>query len=230
MMPPKTTFEDIKAHQRKVEKDKITPDNLSPCPRCRVGSEFFKIHAYCERRFLIIIEMLIKAAYCSLVRFRCPGCGKTFTDYPDFAIPHKHYTRPTFTGFSTSYVESENMTYQQAVMVDNSAPGYPESDSTDAPTLAPTTIHRWITTLGCFTQTCRTALILLLQENPLSNSWPEKRSLFPTDESANRRFPPCDVNSIAISRGDLTIWSVKGEAIAENPAMSPPKSSTKLLN
>jgi len=52
MMPPKTTFEDIKAHQRKVEKDKITPDNLSPCPRCRVGSEFFKIHAYCERRFL----------------------------------------------------------------------------------------------------------------------------------------------------------------------------------
>jgi hypothetical protein len=113
--------------------------------------------------------MLIKAAYCSLVRFRCPGCGKTFTDYPDFAIPHKHYTRPTITGFSTSYVESENMTYQQAVMVDNSAPGYPESDSTDAPTLAPTTIHRWITTLGRFTQTCRTALILLLQENPVSS-------------------------------------------------------------
>lgn len=165
-MPPTATLEDIKAHQRKVEKDKITPDNLPPCSRCRVGSEFFKIHAYRERRFLIIIEMLITAAYCSLVRFRCPGCGKTFTDYPDFAIPHKHYTRPTITGFSTSYVESDNMTYQQAVMVDNSAPGYPESDSTDAPTFAPTTIHRWITTLGSFTQTCRKALILLLQENP----------------------------------------------------------------
>jgi hypothetical protein len=35
--------------------------------------------------------------------------------------------------------------------------------------LAPTTIHRWITTLGGFTQTCRTALILLLQENPASS-------------------------------------------------------------
>jgi hypothetical protein len=113
--------------------------------------------------------MLIKAAYCSLVRFICPGCGKTFTHYPDFAIPYKHYTRPTITGFSASYVESENMTYPQAVMVDNSVPGYPESDSTDAPTLAPTTIHRWITTLGRFTQTCRTALILLLQENPASS-------------------------------------------------------------
>jgi hypothetical protein len=168
-MPPTATLEDIKAHQQKIEKGKITSDNLPPCPCCSVASEFFKIHAYRERRFLIIIEMLIKAAYCSLVRFICPGCGKTITHYPDFAIPHKHYTRPTITGFSTSYVESENMTYQQAVMVDNSVPGYPESDSTEAPTLAPSTIHRWVTTLGGFTQTCRTALILLLQENPVSS-------------------------------------------------------------
>ncbi len=168
-MPPTATLEDIKAHQQKVEKDKITPDNLPPCPCCSVESEFFKIHAYRERRFLIIIEMLIKAVYCSLVRFICPGCGKTFTHYPDFAIPHKHYTLPAITGFSASYVESDDMTYQQAVMIDNSAPGYPESDPADAPTLAPTTIHRWITTLNRFTQTCRTALILVLQENPLSS-------------------------------------------------------------
>ena len=168
-MPPTATLEAIKAHQQKVEKNKITPHNLSPCPRCRVESAFFKIHAYRERRFLIIIDMLIKAAYCSLVRFRCPGCGKTFTDYPDFAIPHKHYTRPSVMGFAATYVESDDMTYQQALMVDNSAPGYPLSDSTDAPTLAPSTIHRWITALARFTQSCRTALMLILQENPLSS-------------------------------------------------------------
>ena len=164
-MPPTATLEDIKAYQRKVEKDKITPDNLPPCPRCSVESEFFKIHAYRERRFLIIIEMLIKAAYCSLVRFKCPGCGKTFTHYPDFAIPHKHYTRPTITGFSARYLNSEDITYRQTLMVDGSVPGYPQNDAA----LAPTTIHRWITTLGSFTQTCRTALILLLQENPVSS-------------------------------------------------------------
>jgi hypothetical protein len=168
-MPPTATLDDIKAHQRRVEKDKITPDNLPPCPRCSVESDFFKIHAYRERRFLIIIEMLIKAAYCSLVRFKCPGCGKTFTDYPDFAIPHKHYTRPSITGFCARYLDADDMTYQQAVMVDNSAAGYPESDSTDAPTLAPTSLHRWIKTLAGFTQTLRTALILLLQENPVSS-------------------------------------------------------------
>jgi len=164
-MPPTATLEDIKAHQQRIEKGKITPDNLPPCPRCNVESAFFKIHAYRERRFLIIIEMLIKAAYCSLVRFSCPGCGKTFTHYPDFAIPHKHYTRPTITGFSARYVDSDAMTYQQAAMVDNSVPGYPQSDGT----LALSSIHRWITNLGRFTQTCRTALILLLQANPISS-------------------------------------------------------------
>ena len=107
--------------------------------------------------------MLIKAAYCSLVRFRCPGCGKTFTFYPDFAIPYKHYTRPTIIRFVGTYTESDDMTYQQAVMVDNSTPGYPQNDGT----LAPSTIHRWVTTLGRFIHTCRTALILLLQENPV---------------------------------------------------------------
>jgi hypothetical protein len=109
--------------------------------------------------------MLIKAAFCSLIRFRCPGCGKTFTFYPDFAIPHKHYTCQSLMGFAAKYVESDDMTYQQAVMVDNSAPGYPQTDST----LAPSTIHRWIKTLGRLTNTCQTALLLMLQENPLSS-------------------------------------------------------------
>ena len=114
--------------------------------------------------------MLIQAAYCSLVRFACPGCGKTFSFYPDFAIPYKHYTRPTITGFSAGYVESDDTTYQQAVMIDRSAPGYPQSDlSAEAATSAPSTIHRWITTLSRFTDTCRTALMLLLEQNPVSS-------------------------------------------------------------
>jgi hypothetical protein len=164
-MPPTATLEDIKAYQQKVEKDKITPHNLPPCPRCSVDSSFFKVHAYRDRRFLIIAEMWIKAAFCTLIRFSCPGCGKTFTFYPDFALPHKHYTRQSLMGFAANYLESEDMTYRQAVMVDNSAPGYPQTERT----LAPTTIHRWITTLGRLTKTCRTALSLLLQENPISS-------------------------------------------------------------
>ena len=58
-MPPTATLENIKAYQQKVEKDKITPHNLPPYPRCSVDSSFFKIHAYRERCFWIIVEITL---------------------------------------------------------------------------------------------------------------------------------------------------------------------------
>ena len=161
-MPPTATLEDIKAHQQRVEKNKITPDNLPPCPRCSVESAFFKIHAYRERRFLIIIEMLINAVYCSLARFGCPGCGKTFTHYPDFAIPHKHYTRQTIEGFSRSYVENDQKTYQDAVTIDDAVP----ERAVSGRSLAPSSVHRWITTLTALIIAHRQALKKSLQQNP----------------------------------------------------------------
>jgi hypothetical protein len=92
-MPLSATTEKIKAYRALVEKDKITHEGLPPCPICQLQPLFFKIHAYRERRFLLIIEMLIESTFCTFVLFRGTGCGKTFTQYPDFAIPHKHYTR-----------------------------------------------------------------------------------------------------------------------------------------
>ena len=121
-MPPTATYEDIKTYQHQVEKNKITPHGLAPCPRCNLESLFFKLHAYRERRFLVIVDMLVKAVFCTLVRFRCTDCGKTITSYPDFAIPHKHYTRQTIESFSRAYVENDQKTYEDAVMSDDGVP------------------------------------------------------------------------------------------------------------
>ena len=143
-MPLTTTIEDIKSYQEKVNNDEITPFNLPECSRCHSDSQSFKFHAYRERRFLIIIKMLVEAVFCSLVRFRCSKCGKTFTSYPDFVIPYKHYTRKTIESFSKSYVEDDQKTYKSAVTIDN---GVPEYKGTGLE-LAPSTIHRWITTLA----------------------------------------------------------------------------------
>jgi hypothetical protein len=158
MMPPTATYQQIKAYQRAVEKNKITPHSLPLCSRCRVDSKFFKIHAYRERRFLIIVKMIVHKVFCSLVRFKCPGCGKTVVFYPDFAIPHKHYTRQTITGFADAYLEPKT-TYKQAPMVDYEAPGYPDLEAA----LAPSTVHRWVTSLAHMPRTRRAALDLLLQ-------------------------------------------------------------------
>jgi hypothetical protein len=161
-MPPTATLEQIKAYQRKVEKDKITPHHLPPCPRCNLESLFFKPHAYRERRFLVIVDMLVKAVFCSLVRFRCPDCGKTITRYPDFAIPHKHYTRQTIEGFSRLYVENDQKTYEDAVLTDD---GVPER-ALSGRSLSPSSIHRWIGMLADLVIASEDALKKLLQEKP----------------------------------------------------------------
>jgi hypothetical protein len=144
-MPLTATHEEIKAYQEKVEKDKITSDGLDPCPRCNLEPEHFKIHAFRERRFLIIVEIIVKAVYCTLVRFKCVNCGKTFVFYPDFAVPHKHYTRQTVVHFSRSYVEDDQKTYKNAVMTIDGVPECSEKGRA----LTPSTIHRWISTLAC---------------------------------------------------------------------------------
>ena len=143
-MPLTATREEIKAYQEEVEKGKITSKDLGPCLRCNLESRYFKIHAYRERSFLIIVDMLVEAFRSVLVRFICTGCGKTFTFYPDFAVPHKHYTRQTVVKFSKSYVEDNQKTYKDAVMT---VDGVPECSEKGRP-LAPSTIHRWISTLA----------------------------------------------------------------------------------
>ena len=144
MRPPTATLEAIKAYQKKVEKNKITPDTLPPCPRCHLESQYFKVHAYRERRFLIIVEAIVEAIYCALVRFRCINCGKTFAFYPDFALPHKHYTRQTAERFSSIYLQDDRKTYKDAVMTVDGLPTHLETGCA----LAPSTLHRWITTLA----------------------------------------------------------------------------------
>ena len=161
-MPPTATYEQIKAYQNQVEKNKIKPNDLGSCPRCHLESIFFKLHAYRERRFLVIVDMLVKAIFCTLVRFRCTDCGKTITSYPDFAIPHKHYTRQTIEGLSKSYVENDQTTYQDAVIIDDAVAERPVSGQA----LAPSSIHRWIGTLAALIVAHRKALKKSLQEKP----------------------------------------------------------------
>lgn len=147
-MPLTATHEEIKAYQEKVEKGKITSGDLDPCSQCNLEPGHFKIHAFRERRFLIIVEMFVETVYSTLVRFKCTRCGKTFAFYPDFAVPYKHYTRQTVLKFSSTYVEDDQKTYKDAVMTID---GVPECSEKGRP-LAPSTIHRWISTLaGIFT-------------------------------------------------------------------------------
>jgi hypothetical protein len=149
-------------------KNQITAQNLPDCVRCGLEAHHFKVHAFRERRFLIIVDMTVRSEYAPLVRFRCPACNKTFACYPDFALPHKHYTRQAIVGFARHYLASECATYQQAVMVkaQHAVPGYPDGEKS----LAPSTLHRWVTTLSGLPRTTRAALNLIRQQDPATRA------------------------------------------------------------
>jgi hypothetical protein len=114
--------------------------------------------------------MLLKAVFCTLVRFRCPTCGKTFTFYPDFATPHKHYTVATILDFARCYVEDDQKTYEDAANTKNGVPEFLDTGKA----LAPSTIHRWISTL---------ANLLATYQAVLSSSRPHKSSYVYTQSS-----------------------------------------------
>ena len=163
-MPLSATLENIRAYQEQLEKNKIKSDSLPPCSRCHMKSTCFKPHAYRERKFLVIVDMVVQTVLSALLRFRCPGCGKTFAYYPDFALPYKRYTRQTVTHFSRSYIQNPDATYETAAMVDGNVPGYPDGEQT----LAPSTIHRFITSLSLLATSAQKALELIVKESGAS--------------------------------------------------------------
>lgn len=163
-MPQSATLEAIKAYQKQLGKGKIKPDDLPPCSRCELEAVHFKEHAFRERIFLVIIEMIIQTINCSLLRFKCPGCGKTVTWYPEFAIPYKRYTVSTVIDFSEAYVKNIKKTYETARRLDLKYPAYPE----DGKMLAPSSIHRFITSLSGLENIKSRAIELILQKDPVS--------------------------------------------------------------
>lgn len=77
-----------------------------------------------------------------VMRFKCPSCGKTATQLPDFALPGKRYVLPTIVHFTRNYVDNDYTTYRNLLCPDFI--GWKNSEKQFAHT---NTFH-WITTLG----------------------------------------------------------------------------------
>jgi len=128
-----------------------------------------------SRQFLVVVGRLIVKVLSMLVRMKCPCCGKTFTEYPAFALPYKRYVTDQIMERSLQYLQNPAMTYEQATLEQDtgqakgrSPPREPmpacHEDTDTGSQLAPSTIHRWITTLGSLKETLQAATSLLLDK------------------------------------------------------------------
>lgn len=149
---------------------------LEICPRCQEKPAVFKRHEARQRQFLVIVERLVVKVISCLVRRKCSSCGKTFTDYPPFALPYKRFVSPEITERALRYLQDNTMTYERAARQQD--PGQTNGrspprqlmpvcheDTGKGGQLAPSTVHRWITTLGSLKKILQAATSLLLESH-----------------------------------------------------------------
>ena len=105
-----------------------------------------------------------------LPRFECVACGRTFTDYPPFALPHKRYTTASVLDRCRSFFAGFNVSYRKAVWVGRQRIVYaPHDGHEDLRQLSHATLWRWLGWLGGMTLVLAAALKLVRDKDPQAN-------------------------------------------------------------
>jgi len=158
------------------------------CPRCSEEVVTFNRHDSRTRSFRFIVEYDVHIIKSLLVRWKCPLCGKTFTDYPFFAVPHKRYVLMDIERFSGDYLEDEQQTYRKAVCPQGIPIGYQEPDGRPVERfLAHSTSWRWIRALGSMKGTLSEALHLIRQKDSTSTIFREVFPVAPRKYQSSQR-------------------------------------------
>ena len=137
---------------------------LDGCPRCQGRPVRFKRHGVRPRVFLVFVEEVIRRVWSYLTRWKCPLCNRTFTVYPDFALPFKRYVLPFIVARCAAYVEDAVRTYREGVQEKGEPISHEDADK--GAQLWPSTLWRWVDRLGRFPVTVRQALNLIKQKDP----------------------------------------------------------------
>ena len=162
------TRSDIRKYSLDVLRNKIRC-GLPSCPVCHTQPDLFRRHQARPRKFRILCDVLVQVVKCLVIRWKCPGCNKTFTEQPPFALPFKRYTSDAILDRSGRYLEDETLTYRKTVLEEGSEIFHASTDEANTPVdkvLSHTTPYRWIATLGRFKEIPRRALDLILQKDP----------------------------------------------------------------
>lgn len=161
--------EEIKAYRAAVLAGEVDCASVV-CQVCEGVPDEFKVHERRRRWFYVIVEAFVERLVSLLIRWECPLCGKTFTQYPPFALPRKRYVRQAVEALAGKYVLDDSYTYREAVRVRGGAIGYASSqdDEIDERQLVPSTVWRWLSFMGELKETLRKAHGLIRAKAPSS--------------------------------------------------------------
>jgi len=202
----------IEEHTASVRACMIVPPE-GCCPRCSEEGAAFKRHDSRKRSFRFIVGYDVHVNKSLLVRWKCPICGDTFTDYPSFAMPHKRYVLTDMERLSAEYVEDERQTYRKAVCPQGIPIGYQEPDGRPVERfLAHSTPWRWISSLGSMKDTLSEALHLIRQKDSTSTIFREVFPVAPHKYQSSQRKLILE-NARRLLRASLEFYRLFGHKI-----------------
>jgi len=81
-----TTEQEVKDHTRKMESGEWSC-YCQACPHCSVElGESLTVHECRRRSFRVLVGRCVRVYRSWVLRLKCPGCKRTFTDYPPFRL------------------------------------------------------------------------------------------------------------------------------------------------
>lgn len=166
------------------EKDFLTKQTPSLCPKCKSTHGDFTLHERRRRLFYVIIDSLVHTIESFLGRWKCSLCKKTFTSYPEYALPYKRYVKDHCLSFSRAYLEDDTETYLSV----SSAIGYTTpTQEIDDRMLAGSTVWRWLRFFGSLKNTLHNAFDLIRQASPDSWVFRQISPIHPRKYQSNER-------------------------------------------
>lgn len=164
---------EIEAHTEMVLMGKNSPDN-SICPNCKCEPIYFSVHEKRPRIFQIIIGRLVRRINSYLIRWKCPDCKGSFTEYPSFAFPYKRYVKYQVLKKSFSYAIEWGLTYREGTKEEGMAIAYEsQEEAIDDRNFSHSTLWCWVGFIGNMAHFLLTALSRIKEKESSSSIFRE---------------------------------------------------------
>ena len=172
----------IKNYTAGIARKKINPPDIA-CRNCRQKPESYELHETRKRQMRFFIGDIVKVMVSFLLRWQCPLCNSTFTQYPPFLVPHKRFILNDMVFFCEKYLVNDDLSYRDVAKHGGSDIGYPDNSGLCNQFLSHSTIWRF---MGCLEKIS----LASLKKRCFSGSRPEPKKthgIAPSKYRSHRR-------------------------------------------
>ncbi len=114
------------------------------CIHCHKKPEKYKLQDRRKRKLRFVAKDVVKVVITLLLRWKCPKCGATFTQYPPFILPHKRFVLTDIVQFGEQFLTSEDSSYEDVAKTDGTNICYLDENGLCESFFSPSSVWRFL--------------------------------------------------------------------------------------